>query len=95
MPKFTLVADHGNGHTVKHEFEEVYLDTVVQNMSEFLRGTGYYFQGALQIADDSLWSTSNDIEIDPDEFSFACDPVESSSAWIWTVNELEKNADKG
>lgn len=56
MAKFTLIAEHidENGEVyakVTHEFTEEYLYDVIPHIQEFLRGTGYYFQGDLGIGE--------------------------------------------
>jgi hypothetical protein len=35
------------------QFEEVYLDDIVQNFESFLRGCGFHFKGNLQIVDNN------------------------------------------
>lgn len=65
MPKFTLIADHGDGHVISHEFEEEFLDEVVQNLNSFLRGTGYYYDGELQIVEEEM-----DIEFNRDSWDW-------------------------
>lgn len=42
--KFTLISDHEqNGPKVTYEFEEDFLEDVVLNIEQFLKGTGFVF----------------------------------------------------
>lgn len=42
--KFTLISDHEqNGPKVTYEFEEDYLEDVIMNIEQFLKGTGFVF----------------------------------------------------
>lgn len=58
MPKFTLTAEHKdfNGKvtsTTTNTFEVDYLPDVLENIELFLRGTGFYFDGDLDIINES------------------------------------------
>jgi hypothetical protein len=58
MPKFTLIAEHTNLYTgdveskTTREFEVDYLPDVLENIDLFLRGTGFFFNGNLDIVND-------------------------------------------
>jgi hypothetical protein len=58
MPKFTLIAEHQNYTTgatdskVTHEFECEYLPDVLENVQMFLKGTGFVFDGQLDIFEE-------------------------------------------
>jgi hypothetical protein len=42
--KFTLISDHEqNGPKVTYEFEEDFLEDVILNIEQFLKGTGFVF----------------------------------------------------
>ena len=51
MPKFTLICDHGNEKTTV-EFEKEFLPEVLENFENFLRGSGYHFDGTLDFVND-------------------------------------------
>jgi hypothetical protein len=51
---FTKISSE-NGRAVSSnniQFEEVYLDDIIQNFESFLRGSGFHFKGNLQIVND-------------------------------------------
>jgi hypothetical protein len=51
---FTKVSTE-NGRSVSSnnvQFEEVYLDDIIQNFESFLKGCGFHFKGHLQIVSD-------------------------------------------
>jgi hypothetical protein len=51
---FTKISSEG-GRAVSSnniQFEEVYLDDIIQNFESFLRGCGFHFKGNLQIVSD-------------------------------------------
>jgi hypothetical protein len=51
---FTKISSE-NGRAVSSnniQFEEVYLDDIIQNFESFLRGGGFHFKGNLQIVND-------------------------------------------
>ena len=56
MPKFTFICEHeadqfSGARESRLTFDADFLDDVVQEFSEFLRGAGYYFQGDVQVVD--------------------------------------------
>lgn len=61
MPKFTLTAEWDNpDSTVTHTFNEECLDDVLMCLDQFLRGCGYYYDGALAIAEEPLYTQKID-----------------------------------
>jgi hypothetical protein len=51
---FTKISSEG-GRAVSSnniQFEEVYLDDIIQNFESFLKGCGFHFKGNLQIVND-------------------------------------------
>jgi hypothetical protein len=38
-------------HTVSMQFDEIYLDSVISNFQDFLKGCGFVFSGELQIVE--------------------------------------------
>lgn len=48
--KFTLIGEQDSFKTTQ-EFDEYSLPTVLENMTAFLRGCGYHFEGSLDIVD--------------------------------------------
>ena len=48
--KFTLIGEQ-DGFKTTQEFDEYSLPTVLENMTVFLRGCGYHFDGSLEIVD--------------------------------------------
>lgn len=61
MPKFTLIAEHTNmdgnpdGTKVNYEFYCDYLPEILDHLTLFLRGTGYSFDGELEVVDNEPW----------------------------------------
>lgn len=91
MPKFTLIAEHlddkGNPtSTVTHVFNEDFLPDVVMSMQEFLRGTGFYFNGDLDIVETQTTYQTND---GPSSCGwndqFTADPSNHSD-WYFDIN---------
>ena len=39
-------------HTVSMQFEDEYLDSVISNFQDFLKGCGFVFSGELQIVEE-------------------------------------------
>jgi hypothetical protein len=59
MPKFTLIAEHTNftGETLQKntlEFEEDYISAVLDNIKQFLQGTGFVIDGSLDIVPEDF-----------------------------------------
>lgn len=50
--QFTLIATDEDGTVTEKRFESDYLDSVVGNVSDFLRGCGYYFDQLITVNDD-------------------------------------------
>lgn len=56
--KFILISDHGsNGPKVTYEFEEDFLDDVLLNIEQFLKGSGYVFD-SLEVNNELSESTN-------------------------------------
>ena len=49
MPKFTLIAEHDDETRTTVEFNQDYLPDVLMQMDMFLRGTGFVYDGSLNI----------------------------------------------
>ena len=59
MPKFTLIAEHTNftGVTSQKntlEFNEEYIGNILDNMKQFLQGTGFIIDGVLDIVPEDF-----------------------------------------
>lgn len=55
MAEFTLVCDQScdlDTHVVTHQFTADTLDEVLPNITEFLRGAGYRFDGEVELVKD-------------------------------------------
>jgi len=77
--KFTFVAESENQHgevvrTNTLQFEGEFLDGVLLEMQEFLRGCGYYFDGQLQLVIES------DVETQEEQYQ--------NSTWNHVVDSL-------
>jgi hypothetical protein len=62
MPRFTLICDHScdlDTHVVTHEFTAEQLTDVLMNLDMFLKGSGYMYDGVVDIADDESVKTSH------------------------------------
>ena len=81
MPKFTLIAEHENANgnvesRITSEFRAELWDDALTAFEEFLRGTGYYFDGHFELvnADDSsgadAWSAGRDWLKEEDDVIF-------------------------
>ena len=56
MPKFTLIAEHIDYTGVRSqkntmEFDEEYLGDILNNVKQFLQGTGFIIDGTIDIVD--------------------------------------------
>lgn len=53
MPKFTFICSHADEHesgpVVTYETERLFLDDVLFDLQDFLKGAGFVFDGELQI----------------------------------------------
>lgn len=90
MPKFTLIAEHNDDDgnvtsRVTHEFEEEFLNDVIMHLQEFLRGTGYYFQGDLGISEPVQYKSCDGPSSCAWNDQFV-DPVEQHSDWYFDIN---------
>lgn len=68
MPKFTLIAEHTDFTGVRlqkntMEFEEDFLGDILDNMKQFLQGTGFIIEGTLDVV--------------PEEFGDPAEPIEA------------------
>jgi hypothetical protein len=87
MPRFTFTCDHnddmGPGPVLTFETERLFLDDVIMDFQDFLKGCGFVFDGELQIFKDDFE------EAPTEEFGHG--------VMDWTVNELTKepNANQG
>jgi hypothetical protein len=58
MSKFTFIKKDADldgtetNHTVSMQFDEIYLDSVISNFQDFLKGCGFVFSGELQIVEE-------------------------------------------
>ena len=58
MSKFTFIKkdtdldDTETNHTVSMQFDDIYLDSVISNFQDFLKGCGFVFSGELQIVEE-------------------------------------------
>lgn len=62
MPKFTLICDHSydlDTHVITHEFKAEQLTDVLMNLDMFLKGSGYMYDGVVDIVDDEPVKTSH------------------------------------
>jgi hypothetical protein len=88
--KFTLISEHEyGGPKITYEFEEDFLDDVVSNMEQFLKGSGFVYE-SLEVnqesSEDSSWDddeyNEDDAESDP-EFTapFVAPDNNMSTTW--------------
>jgi hypothetical protein len=65
--KFTLISDHElNGPKITYEFEEDFLDEVILNIEQFLKGSGFVFD-SLEVNNEPFGQLNpNDTEEDDD-----------------------------
>lgn len=73
------------------------LSEVLENFENFLRGTGYYFDGHLDFVEDEVNANHFDDESDrwlEEQYYESEEPMEYkvSDEWKWTVNEIAKHA---
>lgn len=80
MPKFTLIAEHEDGTKITSEFTNDYLYDVLENVDLFLRGTGFFFQGRLNIESEDSCAGNCD----------TCDCYEFNGAAGQPVNFLSE-----
>lgn len=52
--QFTLIATDEDGTVTEKRFESDYLDSVVGNVGDFLRGCGYYFDEIITVNGDGV-----------------------------------------
>jgi hypothetical protein len=65
--KFTLISDHEqNGPKITYEFEEDFLEEVVLNIEQFLKGSGYVFD-SLEVNNELSESTNTSDYFDDEE----------------------------
>jgi len=69
--KFTLISDNEyGGPKITFEFEEDFLDNVVENIEQFLKGSGFVFE-SLEVkkdaSEDSSWDHDDDFGSDDDD----------------------------
>ena len=68
--KFTLKCEHFDydiysgkelnvNHTVTHEFRAEDLSTILENFESFLRGSGFYIDGTIDIVKDEEWPVND------------------------------------
>lgn len=65
MPKFTFICDHndtlGPGPVITVETERLFLDEVLFDIQDFLKGAGFVFDGELQIVStEEIYGTKAD-----------------------------------
>ena len=97
--KFTLISEHEyGGPKITYEFEEDFLDDVVSNMEQFLKGSGFVF-GSLDViqqdSEDSSWDddeyNEDDAESDPEftaPFVFSDDNM--STTWPFPLTRPDQ-----
>lgn len=90
MARYTFKCEHFNynnftgkeeGVSSTHtlEFRADSLSAMLEQYEMFLRGAGFYFEGNLDIVDDSQWSEMTEKEVEEDN---------SSQRWAATVHSL-------
>ncbi len=98
MPRFTFTCDHnddmGPGPVLTFETERIFLDDVLMDFQDFLKGCGFVFDGELQIFKEDEYKPDAwvaDVGDKPTEEELGHDVMG------WTVNELtkEQNANQG
>jgi hypothetical protein len=52
IKKDTDLEGKETNHTVTMQFEDIYLDSVISNFQDFLKGCGFVFSGELQIVEE-------------------------------------------
>ena len=81
MSKFTFTCQETYGVPAKRtvEFEAVSLNDILAEVEMFLRGSGFYFQGTLDIVDESDYQEPEETEEPP-----------KTGSWDWTIEQLKK-----
>lgn len=69
--KFTLISDNEyGGPKITYEFEEDFLESVVENFEQFLKGSGFVFE-SLEVnqaaLENSSWDTDDDFGDDDED----------------------------
>ncbi len=75
MPKFTLIAEHTDFTGVRlqkntMEFEEEYIGDILDNVKQFLQGTGFTIDGTLDIVPDEFADTIKTEEAPKPDYAF-------------------------
>jgi hypothetical protein len=91
--KFTLISDHElNGPKVTYEFEEDFLDDVVLNIEQFLKGSGFVFD-SLEVNNEpieqSCWD--EDEQSEENEYELNEEKGAESATWPFPLNRPEEN----
>lgn len=96
--KFTLISEYEdtNGPKITYEFEEDFLEVVVENIEQFLKGSGFVF-GSLEVNQESNENSSWDddeeiIDLTKSANSFTIDTRDDnmSSTWPFPLNRPEE-----
>ena len=100
MPKFTFICDHnddiGDGPVITYETERLFIEDVLSDFQDFLKGCGFVFDGDVQIVEEETWHPWNaDVGLGPTEEEK--DDMRGDNVMDWTANELTKepNANQG
>lgn len=84
--KFTLISDNDYGNPkVTFEFEEDFLDEIVRNIEQFLKGSGFVFE-SLEVNKDALDDSSWDDDDDDDD-----DDDNKPTSWPFPQNGPNEN----
>lgn len=65
MPKFTLICDHScdlDTHVVTHQFNADYLQDVLLNLDMFLKGSGFVYDGEVDVVEPLTVQETEDIK---------------------------------
>ena len=91
--KFQSHDEYANDKTVK-SFDADHLEDILEQFQLFLAGVGFVYDGNLEfVPEDDTWKDYTPVDdksstVHADEETFQT--LQSSDAWKWTVNELNK-----
>lgn len=93
--KFTLISDHEqNGPRVTYEFEEEFLNDVVLNIEQFLKGTGFVFD-SLEVNNEPFGESifDDESEEESEEDNVAVNTYNSPAVWPFPIDRpLDKTS---
>jgi hypothetical protein len=92
--KFTLISDNEfGGPKITYEFEEDFLESIVENFEQFLKGSGFVFE-SLEVnqttLENSSWDHDDDFGDDDDDDDDEEGYTPTSTAWPFPMNRPQE-----